>query len=126
MKFGKVTLVSVCVHFLKLLDTQTQKWTQSLTTIDTNLTDSNVGARKNKNIRNHSFVINGIINDTVSRNKQSVDLAILDYRQCFDSLAVDVTTNDLYKVGVKNSNLNLINQWFFLRFTHQILLTPPP
>ena len=27
----KVTLVSVCVHFLKLLDTQTQKWTQSLT-----------------------------------------------------------------------------------------------
>ena len=110
MKFGKVTLVSVCVHFLKFLETQTQKWTQSLTTIDTNLTDSNVGARKNKNIRNHSFVINGIINDTVSRNKQSVDLAILDYRQCFDSLAVDVTTNDLYKVGVKNSNLNLINQ----------------
>ena len=39
-----------------------------------------------------------------------MDLAILDYRQCFDSLAVDVTTNDLYKVGVKNSNLNLINQ----------------
>ena len=28
----KVTLVSVCVHFLKLLNTQTQKWTQSLTT----------------------------------------------------------------------------------------------
>ena len=27
----KVTLVSVCVHFLKLLDIQTQKWTQSLT-----------------------------------------------------------------------------------------------
>ena len=27
----KVTLVSVCVNFLKLLDTQTQKWTQSLT-----------------------------------------------------------------------------------------------
>ena len=25
-----MTLVSVCVHFLKLLDTQTQKWTQSL------------------------------------------------------------------------------------------------
>ena len=28
-----MTLVSVCVHFLKLLDTQTQKWTQSLTII---------------------------------------------------------------------------------------------
>ena len=29
-----MTLVSVCVHFLKLLDTQTQKWTQSLTKIN--------------------------------------------------------------------------------------------
>ena len=26
-----LTLVTVCVHLLKLLDTQTQKWTQSLT-----------------------------------------------------------------------------------------------
>ena len=26
-----MTLVSVCVHFLNFLDTQTQKWTQSLT-----------------------------------------------------------------------------------------------
>ena len=101
-----------CLH----LQSQTQffkryiLYKDTYETIDTNLTDSNVGARKNKNIRNHSFVINGIINDTVSRNKQSVDLAILDYRQCFDSLAVDVTTNDLYKVEVKNSNLNLINQ----------------
>ena len=34
--------------------------------IDNNLSDSNVGARKGKNIRNHSFIINGIIHETVS------------------------------------------------------------
>ena len=66
-------------------------------TIDANLTDSNVGARKNKNIRNHSFVINGVINDTISRNK-SVDLAILDYRQCFDTLAQEISINDMFEI----------------------------
>ena len=78
--------------------------------IDSNLSDSNVGARKHKNIRNHSFIINGIINDTVVTKKKAVDLAILDYRQCFDALSVDLTLNDLYEVGVINDHLNLINE----------------
>ena len=33
--------------------------------IDKNMSDSNIGARINKNIRNHSFILNGIINDAV-------------------------------------------------------------
>ena len=78
--------------------------------IDSNLSDSNVGARKHKNIRNHSFIINGIINDTVVSKKKSVDLAILDYRQCFDALAVDLTLNDLYEVGINNDHFNLMKE----------------
>ena len=39
--------------------------------IDENLSDSNVGARKRKNIRNNSFIINGIINDTVSSKSKT-------------------------------------------------------
>ena len=31
-------------------------------TIDSNMSDSNIGARKRKNIRNHIFILNGIIN----------------------------------------------------------------
>ena len=31
--------------------------------IDSNMSDSNAGARKKKNIRNHIFVINAIIHD---------------------------------------------------------------
>ena len=48
-----------------------------------------------------------LLQTVMSKNK-SVDLAILDYRQCFDSLDVDLTTNDLYEIGVNNDQLNLI------------------
>ena len=37
--------------------------------VDSNMSDSNVGARKHKNIRNHLFVINGIINDVIVKRK---------------------------------------------------------
>ena len=37
-----------------------------------------------------------------------MDLAVLDYRQCFDTMSVDITTNDMYEVGVYNDDLNLI------------------
>ena len=76
--------------------------------IDSNLSDSNVGARKRKNIRNHNFIINGIIHHTVTAKSRPVDLAVLDYRQCFDTVSVDVASNDLYNTGVINEQLNLI------------------
>ena len=76
--------------------------------IDSNLSDSNVGARKRKNIRNHNFIINGIIHHTVTTKSRPVDLAVLDYRQCFDTVSVDVASNDLYNTGVINDQLNLI------------------
>ena len=78
--------------------------------IDENLSDSNVGARKRKNIRNNSFIINGIINDTVSSKSKTIDLAILDYKQCFDALSVEICTNDMYNVGVTSDHLNLIHE----------------
>ena len=77
-------------------------------TIDDNVSDSNVRAQKRKNIRNHSWIINGIIRDAASSKSKPVDLAILDYRQCFDAMSVDITTNDMYEVGVTNNHLNLI------------------
>ena len=36
--------------------------------IDENMSDSNVGARKKKNIRNHIFILNGIITDVLIKN----------------------------------------------------------
>ena len=37
-----------------------------------------------------------------------MDLTVLDYKQCFDTLPVDVVTNDLYNIGVNDDQLNLI------------------
>ena len=46
--------------------------------LDKNMTDSNVGARKKKNIRNHLFIIYGIINSVVKGESESVDIQIYD------------------------------------------------
>ena len=50
--------------------------------IDNNMSDSNVGTRKNKNIRNHIIVINGIIHDVLlAKKKRPIDIQIMDYKQ---------------------------------------------
>ena len=58
-------------------------------TVDKNMSDSNVGARRGKNIRNHIFVLNGIVNEAVNQKTPGIDIAIMDYRQCFDSLWIE-------------------------------------
>ena len=35
--------------------------------IDKNMSDSNIGARKEKNIRNHIYVVNSIVHDVLSK-----------------------------------------------------------
>ena len=82
-------------------------YNQEYDVIDLNMSDSNIGARKKMNIRNHIFVLNGIINEALKTGK-SVDIQILDYRQCFDSMWMEDCINDLYDYGVKSPNLALI------------------
>ena len=40
-------------------------------TIDSSMSDSQVGGRKGKNVRNHIWVVNGIINDVLSDKKKT-------------------------------------------------------
>ena len=37
-----------------------------------------------------------------------MDIEILDYKQCFDSMWLEETVNDLFEAGLKNDNLNVI------------------
>ena len=76
--------------------------------IDSNMSDSNVGARKGMNIRNHIFIINGIINNVLQDKSKAVDIQILDYKQCFDSMWLEDTLNDLYDAGVRDDTLSLL------------------
>ena len=77
--------------------------------LDKNMSDSQVGARKRKSVRNHIFILNGIIQDVLySKTKKSVDVQIFDYRQCFDSLWLKECLNDLYDSGVQDDQLALL------------------
>ena len=77
-------------------------------TVDKSMSDSNVGARKHKNIRNHIFVLNGVINEVINNKETGIDIGIMDYRQCFDSMWMEESMNDLWEAGIKDDKLALI------------------
>ena len=77
--------------------------------IDGSMSDSQVGARKNKNIRNHIWIVNGVICDVLSsKQKRPVDITIYDYRQCFDSLWLQECLNDMYDGGLQDDEFALL------------------
>ena len=77
--------------------------------IDENMSDSQVGARKGKNVRNHIWVLNGIISEVISNKKKPpIDIQIFDYKQCFDTLWMEECLNDIYESGVKDDKLALL------------------
>ena len=76
--------------------------------IDGNLTDSNVGARKRRNIRDNIFVLNAILNSQTGKNKEALDLQVYDVEQCFDSLWLHEVITSLYEAGFKNDKLPLL------------------
>ena len=47
------------------------------------------------------------MNETV-RNNANIDLEILDFKQCFDSMWLEQIVNDQFETGLKNDNLNMI------------------
>ena len=49
--------------------------------IDNNLSDSNVGGRKNRNIRDNLFIVYGIFNNAI-QNSLDVDLNLHDVAKC--------------------------------------------
>ena len=63
--------------------------------IDENMSDSNVGARKGKNIRNHLFIVYGIINSVGNGESPPVDIQLYDIKQCFDAMWLEESMNNL-------------------------------
>ena len=77
-------------------------------TIDKNLTDSNVGARQKRNIRDNIFVVNSILNDVMKKKIEGIDIQIFDIAKCFDKLWAKECLNDLYENGFVNDKLPLL------------------
>ena len=77
--------------------------------VDSNMSSSNIGARKHRNIRDHLFVINGIINDVINNKEANdIDVQIYDVAKCFDKLEFTNTANDLFNAGVQNDKFVII------------------
>ena len=72
--------------------------------VDKVMSDSQVGARPNKNIRNHLFVLNSVINEAIQQ-KEPIDLTLYDVKQCFDGLWPEECGNVLYESGVTDDKL---------------------
>ena len=73
------------------------------------LSDSQIGSWRNKNVRNHIWVINAVITEALSKkNKQPIDVQVLDVRQCFDGLWTKECIIDIFRAGVQDENVALI------------------
>ena len=64
--------------------------------IDRNMSNSNIGARRGRNIKDHLFIIYGIINSVINGHEESVDIQIYDLVKAFDSLWLEDCMNDAY------------------------------
>jgi hypothetical protein len=81
--------------------------------IDENMSDSNVGARRNRNIKDHLIVIYGVINSVIKGNEECIDIQIYDLEQAFDSLWLEDCLNDIYDtlpMENRNDKLALIHE----------------
>ena len=79
-------------------------------TIDSSLTDCNVGSRNRRNIRDNLFVINAITNEAKQKNKtkKTCDVCVYDIRKCHDSLWWHEWINDLWDAGTQDDKLALL------------------
>ena len=60
------------------------------------MSPSNIGAMKKKNIRNHLFILYGIINSVINGDGDCIDIQIYDVIQCFDALWLEDCMLDVY------------------------------
>ena len=73
--------------------------------IDANMSDSNIGGRKDKNIKNHLFMIYGIINSVINGKEDCIDIQTYDIEKAFDGLWLEDCLNDIFDT-VPEANRN--------------------
>ena len=78
--------------------------------IDENLTDSNVGARKQRNIRDNIFVLNAITNNITKQKLRNIDIGLYDVEKCFNKLWAKECLNDIFENGLQNDKFPLLHK----------------
>ena len=78
--------------------------------IDEQMSDCNIGGRKNRNIKNHLFIVYAIINSVIKSGK-CIDIQIYDLVKAFDVLWLEDSLNDLWDTlpaGGRTDKLGLV------------------
>ena len=76
-------------------------------TVSSSMGQFQVGNQKDRNIRDHTLVVQAVINEAHDK-KLKIDAIFTDIKQCFDSVWLEEATNDLYESGITNRNINLL------------------
>ena len=100
-------------------------YNSSYETIDENLTDGNVGARKRRGCRDNIFVISAISNSVIKGRFPAIQVQVTDVKTCFDKLWLENCANALFENGLKNDMLNLLylenrNAQIAVKFNNQV------
>ena len=72
------------------------------------MTESQVGGRPKRGIRNHLFVLYSVINSVIQKEGEPVDLSIYDTSKMFDALWIEECCNNLVDAGIKDDKMALI------------------
>ena len=72
------------------------------------MSDSQVGAREEYNVRDHLFVIYSVQNAVIHNESPPIDIHMYDLCKCFDSLWLEECCNNLYEAGIKDDKLAMI------------------
>ena len=83
-------------------------YNDSYYTIDSNLTDGNVGARKHRSVRDNIFVLGAITNSVWNGQSGPIQIQVMDAIKCFDKLWLQACVNALYEAGINNDYLNIL------------------
>ena len=83
-------------------------YNDSYYTIDSSITDGNVGGRKDRSVRDNIFVISAVINSVKHGGSKPIQIQVMDVEKCFDKLWLQSCINSLYEAGITNDYLNLL------------------
>ena len=79
-------------------------YNDSYYTIDSNLTDGNVGARKHRSVQDNIFVLGAITNSVTNGHSAPIQIQVMDAIKCFDKLWLQACINSLFEAGITHDH----------------------
>ena len=86
-------------------------YSDNIKDLDLNMSDSNVGSRRGRNIKDHLLVIYGIINSVLKGGEECIDIQIYDLVKAFDAMWLDDCLNDIFDTlpeSKRNDEISLL------------------